>query len=233
MEKINLVLGVPYSLEIGTNDPSLKKCEGELCITMTGYRIAIPLKHTEGIEYTVKIPKKLKDLVDKKLKYKLYVYAENSRFLVESGNLSIISEESFTVNKKDQEDEKKEDSINKEKDNAKNTNDDNLEDSKKVEEKKTEELNELIIEDNKFEKAKKKIIQIDESVIKEKVKSKTTKRRSLLDGVIKQPKAFSELEKLKEDNKRRKEKRKIKEAEEQKKQEKNKKIQESLKNIKK
>lgn len=218
MEKINLVLGVPYSLEIGTNDPSLKKCEGELCITMTGYRIAIPLKHIEGIEYTVKIPKKLKELVDKKLKYKLYIYAENSRFLVESGNLGIISKESFTVNMKDQEDDKKEESIKQE--------------TKKVEENKLENSKELIAENKKPEKIKKRIIQIDESVIKDKVKSKNTKRRSLLEGVFKKPKAFSELQKLKEDNKRRKEKRKIKEAEELKKQEKNKKIQESLKNIK-
>ena len=94
MAKIKLVVDTPYTLEIGTNDSSIGKCEGDLFLSVDKYNIALPVVHVSGIKYKINIPSTVSELGDN-VKYKLYMYTHNSRFLVDSGKADIISKETF------------------------------------------------------------------------------------------------------------------------------------------
>jgi hypothetical protein len=101
MEKI--AIGVPYEISI---EPSIDigKFDAELMLNKTDFQIGIKLKKIKGedIDYTFTIPTKLKDTLKKaKVSYSIFVYKENARFEVDSGDIKFIDEKDFKVQVKD------------------------------------------------------------------------------------------------------------------------------------
>lgn len=98
MEK--LVIGVPHEVEI-TTSIDMGKFNVELCLVGEGYNFHIELQPLDDNKFSILVPKKLEELSNKTLDYKLFVYKDNARFQADDGSLKFISEKDFKVDGKD------------------------------------------------------------------------------------------------------------------------------------
>ena len=99
MEKI--ALDVIHEVELYSNS-DLEAFDAQLfLLTTDNMQFVFDLKREKKSEhvFTFKIPKKLQEFLKEPVKYKVYVYLDNARFLADDGNLQVISQENFSGTK--------------------------------------------------------------------------------------------------------------------------------------
>jgi len=96
MEKI--AIGVIHEVEISSNI-DLEEFEAELSLTGNdGFNFHFPLKKVKGDKnkYSFKIPEALENSFNDFIKYKVYVYIDNARFVADDGEMKLVSKNDFS-----------------------------------------------------------------------------------------------------------------------------------------
>lgn len=95
MEKI--ALDVLHEVELYSNSDLDDFTAQLFLINKDGIQFGFDLKREKKNEniFTFKIPKSLAEFVKDPVKYKVYVYLDNARFLADDGDLQVISQDQF------------------------------------------------------------------------------------------------------------------------------------------
>lgn len=96
MEKI--VIDVLHEIHIKSSIDE-KTFTAEFSIHTDELNYNIPLKCIGNNKFTLKIPKYLQNISEKQIKYSVFVYFDNARFEIDSGDLKLITEMDFTMDK--------------------------------------------------------------------------------------------------------------------------------------